>query len=128
VNWPLAPVARLPGAINISFANGDQQSFELEGALLRPVLAFNTIGYEGKKADETLDFGVCHIKNFNQKAVFLANISKVPATWNLNYMKYPVKATIAMATMTKLEIEDEKKTDDPSVFEFSVTDVLKGDF
>jgi hypothetical protein len=123
-NWPLAPVARLPGLINITFANGIYQSFELEGALLRPILQLNTAGFEGRNVEETIEFGICHIKNFVQKIIYLGNISKVPGNWKLNYMKYPNKNTIALATMTRLELEDEKKTDDPSVFEFSNTEVI----
>jgi len=123
-NWPLAPIARLPGMITINYANGDFQTIELEGSLLRPVLQLNTVGFEGRKAEEVIEFELTHIKNVSQKVLYLSNISKVPAKWKLNYLKYPTKNTIAMATMTKLEIEDREKTDDPSVFEFSVTEVI----
>ena len=122
-NWPLAPVVRLPGLIHINYANGDYQSFELEGALLRPVLYLNVMGFESTKPEELIEFGICHIKNFVQKTVYLTNVSPIPAKWKLNSIKYPVKNTISLGTLTKLEIEDAQKTDDPAVFEFSVADV-----
>lgn len=42
-------------------------------------------------------------------------------------MKYIPKKVIAPATITKLEVEEANKTDDPAVFEFSLTEVkLRG--
>ena len=114
---------RVPGLIHINYANGDYQSFELEGGLYRPVLQINTAGFEGKPVDDILDFGVSHIHNTVQKTIFLANVSKVPAKWRLNYVKFPAKKILGLATITKMDIEDSKKTDDPEVFEFSLSEV-----
>ena len=123
--WPLCPVMRVPGVIHITYANGDYQSFELEGGLYRPVLQINTAGFEGKPVEDILDFGVSHIHNTVQKTIFLANVSKVPAKWRLNYIKFPAKKILGLATVTKMDMEDSKKTDDPEVFEFSVSEVRK---
>lgn len=99
----------------------------MEGILLRPMLRLNTEGCEGKKSIDLLDFGLCHINNFNQKIIYLSNVSKIPAKWKLTYVKYIPKKVIAPATITKLEVEEANKTDDPAVFEFSLTEVkLRG--
>ena len=47
----------------------------------------------------------------------------MPAQWKLHYVKYPVKKNLVEMTMTRLDREDENKTDDQSVFEFQISDV-----
>jgi len=124
--WPLCPSMHVPGLIHINYANGDYQCFEMEGILKRPVLEINTAGFEGKPIDDIIDFGVSHINNFVQKTIFLANVSKVPGKWKINYVKYPSKKVLGLATVTKMDLEDVKKTDDPEVFEFSITEGVIG--
>lgn len=121
--WPLCPAMHIPGLIHVKHANGDYQSFDLEGILRRPVLEINTAGFEGKPVEEIIDFDVCHINNFVQKTAYLVNLTKVPGKWKLNYIKYPSKKILGIATVTKMDLEDSKKTDDPDVFEFSMTEV-----
>jgi hypothetical protein len=56
--------------------------------------------------------------------VHLSNLSAVPALWKLNYVRYPVKKNLVEQTMTLLDKEDQLKTDDQSVFEFQVAEVI----
>lgn len=105
------------------FSNGDSQKFNLRAELLRPILSLNKTGFEGKDdGSVTRDFGVVHIKNFKTVSMYLSNITKVPGKWKLLYVKFPQKNSIGFATKTKLEFENEIKTDDPTVFEFSKTE------
>ena len=84
----------------------------------------NSLGFEGKSLEETLDFGIVHIKNDKERPLFLYNWSKVPGAWKINYVKFPVKKLSGLETITKLEIEDSEKVDDPSVFNFSISEVF----
>lgn len=121
--WPLCPSLRLPGILHVNYANSDYQSFDIEGVLLRPVLKLNTEGFEGLPSEIVLDFGTVHIDNVKTRAVYLTNDSTVPGKWKLNYVKYPVKKVLGLNTMTALDIEDSKKTDDATVWDFSVSEV-----
>jgi hypothetical protein len=100
----------------------------LDGLLLRPKLELLTEKpSKNDKALDELDFGTCNIDKFRTIKVFLSNITEVTAKWRLNYVKFPKKGTIGYSTTTPWETENMNKTDDPDVFEFSVTDgSLKG--
>lgn len=106
------------GKLNIYFANGDEQSFDLEGVLLRPYIHLNTSGIQNVEGPQTLEFGTVHINNKKTLQFFISNLSAVPAQWKLNYVKYINKKNLVPQTMTMLDREDQQKTDDQSVFEF----------
>lgn len=110
------------GALNVYFANGDQQKIELEGVLLRPYVQLNTSGIEGVEGPSVIDFGVVHINNKKTLPIYLSNLSQVPARWKLAYVKYPMKKNLVKQTMTLLDKEDQDKTDDQTVFEFQKAD------
>jgi hypothetical protein len=55
---------------------------------------------------------------------YLSNLTPVPAKWKLHYVKFLKKKIISKITLTKMEIENMKIIDDPSVWEFSVTSVI----
>jgi hypothetical protein len=75
------------------------------------------------KAMHELDLGTVHVDKFRTIKVFLTNVTEVTAKWKLNYVSFPKKQTIGHSTITPWEVENMDKTDDPDVFEFSVTDV-----
>jgi len=60
--------------------------------------------------------------------LYLSNITEVTAKWSLNYVKFPKKITVSKYTTTKWEEENHKKTDDPDVFEFSISTVSNQPF
>lgn len=122
-DWPLSFRNYKSGNLIVTFSNGDEQVFDLEGVLVRPTLYLNESGFEGDKVEEIQEFGVVHINNAKVKSIYLSNPTKVPAKWKLNYVKYPTKKTVSDATLTKMEKEDLEKTDDPSVWEFALTEV-----
>ena len=64
-----------------------------------------------------------HINNKKTKTFYLCNLTPVPAKWKLNYVKFPKKKIISTITLTRMEIENMKIVDDPSVWEFSITEV-----
>ena len=126
--WPLAQRMYKSGLLTINFSNGDSQTFNLRSELIRPILSINHVGIEGKEPNvDARDFGLVHIQNTQTISLYLINKTKVPGKWKLLYVKFPNKNLIGYATKTKLEFENEAKTDDPTVFEFSKTDgILNG--
>lgn len=88
------------------------------------MVTLNSTGIEGLVGKDIQDFGVVHINNKKTIALYLSNISKVPGTWKLNHVKPKIKKNIANMTMTIMEKEDTSRTDDPSVFDFNITDVI----
>ncbi|KAL4510071.1 hypothetical protein ABPG72_010264 [Tetrahymena utriculariae] len=123
--WPLTYKVYKYGVLQFNYINGDSQIIELEGQLLRPQLQLNTSGTEDVQGVDIQDFGIVHINNFKTIVIFLSNVSKVPAIWKLNHLKTTVRrggSAIPQNTMTKLELEDSLRTDDPSVFEFQMTE------
>lgn len=92
--------------------------------LLRPKIELLTEKpSKNDKALDELDLGVVNVDKFRTTKVFLSNITEVSAKWKLNYVAFPKKSTIGYSTTTPWEVENMQKTDDPDVFEFSVTDV-----
>jgi hypothetical protein len=74
-----------------------------------------------------LDFGIVNVERNRLTHIYLSNETVVTAKWMLNYVKFPKKQTIGHSTTTPWEIENLEKTDEPDVFEFSVTSgLLKG--
>ena len=112
------------GKLKLEFSNGDSQEILLEATLLRPLLTLNMSGFEGRVSPDTYDFGTVHVNNIGTIAFFLCNVSKVPAKWKLMNVKFTIKSKPGFATKTKLEWENDLKTDDPGVFEFSKSEVL----
>ena len=107
------------------FSNGDNQKLILDGFLLRPKLELLTDKpAKNDKALDELDFGVVNVDKHRTIRVFLTNVTEVTGKWRLNYVAFPKKSTIGYSTTTPWEVENMQKTDDPDVFEFSVTQVF----
>lgn len=70
-----------------------------------------------------MDFGIVNVDRHRTIKVFLSNQTEVTAKWQLNYIKFPKKATISKYTTTAWEEENLAKVDDPDVFEFSCDSV-----
>jgi hypothetical protein len=122
--WPNTIKNERHGELVAYFSNGDVQKLSLDGFLLRPKLEFLTEKRsKNDKAVDELDFGVVNVDKFRTIRVFLANVTEPTAKWKLNYVAFPKKSTIGYSTTTPWEIENMEKTDDPDVFEFSVTEV-----
>ena len=112
------------GEIIAHFANGDSQKLFLDGQLMRPMVELLTEKpSKNDKAMDEMSFGTVNIDKFRTISVFLSNTTEVTAKWTLSYIKFPKKSTLGYNTTTPWEVENEQKTDDPDVFEFSCTDV-----
>ena len=112
------------GELNAYFANGDQQKLFLDGVLMRPKVTILTdFPSKNDYALDELDFGKVNVEKNRTIHVYLSNETDVTAKWTLNYVKFPKKSTIGHNTTTPWEVENMEKTDDPEVFEFSVTSV-----
>jgi hypothetical protein len=84
-------------------------------------------GYDQEQGSETIDFGTVHVRNSKIISFYILNQTKVPAKWKLQQVKYQKNKNQGMVTKTLLEKEDEMKTEDPSVFDFNVTEsILNG--
>ena len=75
-----------------------------------------------------MNFGVCNVDCFKTIRLYLSNITEVTAKWSLNYVKFPKKANISKYTTTQWEEENNRKIDDPDVFEFSLSSVSQPTF
>jgi hypothetical protein len=112
------------GELIAYFANGDSQRLALDAFLLRPMIELLTEKpSKNDKALDELDLGIVNVDKFRTVKVYLSNSTDVTAKWKLNYVKFPKKATIGYSTTTPWEKENMEKTDDPDVFEFSLTEV-----
>lgn len=122
--WPNIIKNDRVGELIAYFTNGDSQKLILDGFLLRPKLELLTEKpSKNDKAMDELDFGTVNVDKFRTIRVFLSNVTEPTARWKLNYVSFPKKSTIGYSTTTPWEVENMEKTDDPDVFEFSVTDV-----
>jgi len=120
--WPMIMQNGRQGELQAAFSNGDMQSFNILGQLLRPKLILLTeFSSRNDKAQDELDFGVCNVDMKRTITIFLSNITEVTANWMLNYVKFPKKQTISKYTTTAWEDENLEKLDDPDVFEFEIT-------
>jgi len=98
--------------------------FTLDGVLLRPKLILLTENpSKNDFACDEMNFGIVNVDRHRNIKVFLSNITEVTAKWQLNYVKFPKKATISKYTTTMWEEENLEKVDDPDVFEFSMDSV-----
>ena len=122
--WPLIIKNERHGELIASFNNGDVQRLSLDAFLLRPKLELLTEKRsKNDKAMDELDFGIVNVDKFRTIKVFLSNVTEPTARWKLNYVSFPKKSTIGYSTTTPWEQENMEKTDDPDMFEFSVTEV-----
>lgn len=122
--WPMTIKNERKGQIIAHFANGDSQKLFLNGLLLRPMVELLTEKpSKNDKAMDEMDFGTVNIDKFRTIRVFLSNSTEVTARWVLGNMEFPKKSTLGYNTTTPWEVENEQKTDDKSVFDFSITDV-----
>ena len=127
--WPMIMQNIRQGELQAAFSNGDMQSFNLLGQLLRPKLILLTeFSSRNDKAQDELDFAVCNVDMKRTITIFLSNITEVTANWMLNYVKFPKKQTISKYTTTAWEDENLEKVDDPDVFEFEFTQVSLFEF
>ena len=121
--WPMQYKTYKYGMLNIDYCNGDHQEVKLEGRLLRPDISLNTTGFQPYVGEFVQDFNTVYYKDVKIISVFLCNSGPVPAKWKLHYVKFNPKKLTGFMTKTILEKEDDEKTDDPSVFQFSVSEV-----
>ena len=124
-DWPLVQAFVKRGLIKVMYANGNKiQLFNLVGNLIRPKVSVITLKpCKNEKGLDEIDLGEVNIEKSTKTLFYLINETTVPAKWTLNYIKFPKKTTIGYMTKTPLEIENMNKTDDPEVFQFSVTNV-----
>lgn len=120
--WPMKILNEREGELIANFSNGDIQKFTLEGMLLRPKLVLLTeVPSKNDFAMDEMSFGVCNVDCFKTIRLYLSNLTEVTAKWSLNYVKFPKKTNISKYTTTEWEEENNRKIDDPDVFEFSVS-------
>jgi len=124
--WPMALRTIKNGSLTMTYANGSVEQLFLEACLLRPEVTIHIKGAKKNElAEDEFDFGTVFIDKEKCKDVmmYLKNETKVTAKWALNYVKILPKATLGHKTITRLERENIDKTDDQSVFAFSVSEV-----
>ena len=125
--WPLTMRTIKTGSLIMNYSNGTKEQIILEANLLRPYISINMKGVKKNEiAEEEFDFGTVYMDKERTKMVvlYLRNESKVTGKWTLNYVKIVPKSTLGLKTITRLEKENIEKTDDQSVFAFSLSEVI----
>lgn len=88
--WPDIIYVEQKGRINVAFANGKSQSFDLMGKLVRPQLKLQPQKpSKNDLAQDELDLGIVNTDHGRTITFFLSNLTGAAAHWNLNYVKFP---------------------------------------
>jgi len=124
--WPLVNRITKSGALILNYSNKTTEQIILEAKFLRPHITIH-IKHSKKNdlAEDEFDFGTVYIDKERSKdtVMYLKNESKATAKWSLNHIIIQPKLNLGFKTITRLEKENKEKTDDQSVFAFSVSKV-----
>ena len=124
--WPMVDREVRSGTLKLNYANSTMEEVMLEAHLLRPHITIHVKdAMKDDWAEDEYDFGITYMdkEHYKDIEIYLKNKSKVTAKWSLNHIKILPKDSLGYKTVTHLEQENIDKTDDPSVFIFSVAEV-----
>jgi hypothetical protein len=119
--WPMKMIEEKNGKISAYFENKEFCEYQLVGVLKRPRLRLSTTGNESIQGSNVIDFGYVNCESSKRMSIFIMNETEVETKWSIYSVKPKPKNYYGHGTMTKDEIEDIEKTDDPEVFVFNST-------
>lgn len=119
--WPMVLINEKFGKIKVVFENGEINEFFLKAVLKRPRIKLSTTGNDSIESPNFVDFGFTNCESYKKYSIFIKNETEVESKWTINYIKFTGKKIYGHGTITKDEKEDIEKTDDPDVFQFSVS-------
>lgn len=120
--WPMLLVQEKFGKIKVTFENNEQEEFNLRAILMRPRILLSFTGNESVESLDYVNFGYVNCASRKIVNMFLMNETEVDTNWKINYVKFVPKAVYGYGTITKDELEDQNMSDDPSVFDFDLSE------
>lgn len=119
--WPMTLVNEKFGKITVIFENNETCEYHLSAILRRPRLKISTTGNESIESSKFINFGNVNCESFKKSSIYLTNETEVESKWTVNYVKFISHKIYGHGTTTIEEKEDINQTDDPEVFEFSLS-------
>ena len=120
--WPMIIVNEKHGKMTVTFENGEKEEYYLKAILKRPRILLSLTGNESIESSDMIDFGYVNCASKKIQNLYLMNETDVDTNWKINYVKFVPKAVYGYGTITKGEKEDMEMLDDPSVFNFDVSE------
>lgn len=117
----------LNGKLTVHFENEEFKEFYLRAVLKRPRINISMTDNSSLTSNNVLIFGEVNCESYKRLTMYLLNETDVDTKWQIHYKKHTLKSNLGFGTVTEEEKEDIQKTDDSSVFIFSVTEgVISG--
>ena len=121
-NWPMTLVNEKNGKMNVTYENGELETYYLKAYLKRPRILLSLTGNESVESLDYIDFGYVNCASKKTEKIYLLDDTEVDTNWKINYIKFTPKKIFGHGTLTKEEKEDIEMSDDDSVFIFDITD------
>jgi hypothetical protein len=122
--WSYQLLCQKSGRMTVLFENNEYLDYNLLALLKRPKIILSTTGNESIQSLNLIEFGLVNCESFRKTTIYISNVSEVDTRWSINYVKHVPKKNYGHGTMTNEEKEDIQKTDDASVFNFSISEGL----
>ena len=119
--WPMTLTNMKRGKLIVTFENGEKEHYNLIAYLLRPRILMSLTGNQSVESLDYIDFGHVNCASMKIEPIYLMNDTQVDTNWVINYVKFIPKKTYGVGTITIEEKEDMDMCDDPSVFNFDVS-------
>ncbi len=119
--WPMTLTNMKRGKLIVTFENGEKEHYNLIAYLLRPRILMSLTGNQSVESLDYIDFGHVNCASMKIEPIYLMNDTQVDTNWVINYVKFIPKKTYGVGTITIEEKEDMDMCDDPSVFNFDIS-------
>ncbi|MCQ2816949.1 MAG: hypothetical protein MJ252_06765 [archaeon] len=121
--WPMLLHVEKDGKMTVRFQNGVIEEYFLKAILKRPRLILSLTGNQSKpNMDDCINFGYVNCASKKIEEIYLMDETEVPTNWKISFVKFIPKTVYGYGTMTEKEKEDQNMLEDPSVFNFEMTE------
>ena len=110
------------GKLHVTFENGESEDYYLTAILKRPRIILSLTGNESVESLDYVDFGYVNCASKKIIKMFLMDETEVDTNWKITYEKFVSPKIYGHGTVTTEEREDINMNDDPSVFNFDISD------
>ena len=120
--WPMTLINEKKGKLHVTFENGESEDYYLTAILKRPRIILSLTGNESVESLDYVDFGYVNCASKKIIKMFLMDETEVDTNWKITYEKFLHPKIYGHGTVTTEEKEDINMNDDPSVFNFDISD------